>query len=55
MKEFRDDKKKLELEIGEKLREFCAKYGVRVEDIEIENFYYVTDTDAIQVEIKVDL
>lgn len=53
MKEFKEDKRKLEVEIGEKLREFCVKYGIRIEDIEVENFDYAVST--IQIEIKVDL
>lgn len=36
MKEFKDDKKNLEMEIQEKIEEFNKKYGVIVESIEID-------------------
>jgi hypothetical protein len=36
MKEFKEDKKNLEMEIREKIKEFNEKYGVIVDRIEID-------------------
>ena len=54
MKEFKEDKRKLELEIREKIAEFNEKYGVIVERIEIDySLNYPDKILTLKLDVKV--
>ena len=54
MKEFKDEKQKLELEIREKIEEFNEKYGVIVERIEIDySLNYPNKILTLKLDVKV--
>lgn len=54
MKEFKDEKQKLELEIQEKIKEFNEKYGVIVERIEIDySLNYPNKILTLKLDVKV--
>ena len=54
MKEFKDEKQKLELEIREKIEEFNEKYGVIVERIEIDySQNYPNKILTLKLDVKV--
>ena len=54
MKEFKEDKRKLELEIREKIAEFNEKYGVIVERIEIDySLNYPDKLLTLKLDVKV--
>ncbi len=55
MKEFKEDKRDLEMKIAEMIKEFCDKYGVSVKDIELTNFGSFADINKYLVKINVDL
>lgn len=38
MKEFKEDKRDLEIKIAKMIKEFCDKYDVSLEDIDIHDF-----------------
>lgn len=54
MKEFKEDKKNLEMEIREKIKEFNEKYGVIVESIEIDySLNYPNKILTLKLDVKV--
>lgn len=54
MKEFKDEKQKLELEIREKIEGFNEKYGVIVECIEIDySLNYPNKILTLKLDVKV--
>lgn len=54
MKEFKEDKKNLEMEIREKIEEFNEKYGVIVERIEIDySLNYPNKILTLKLDVKV--
>lgn len=54
MKEFKDEKQKLELEIRKKIEEFNEKYGVIVERIEIDySLNYPNKILTLKLDVKV--
>lgn len=56
MKEFKEDKLKLEQKIRELLEEFNDEYNVSITDIELSSFIdYVNGNERYHVSVKVDL
>lgn len=52
MKEFKEDKKNLEMEIQEKIEEFNKKYNITIKGIDID--YSITLSDKI-LSVKLDI
>lgn len=55
MKEFKDEKQKLELEIREKIEGFNEKYGVIVERIEIDYSISFASDKILSVKLDIEL
>ena len=56
MNKFKEDKVKLEQRTEELLKEFCDKYNVFIEDIELDSFFnYVNNNTRYNVSVKIDL
>lgn len=54
MKELKEDKRKLEETIEHYVNEFCKKYGVKIENIDVGRLgYYNGDTEyKIEVDVR---
>lgn len=55
MKQFKEDKRDLEMKIAEMIKEFCDKYDVSIEDIELTSLGTFVDINKYLVKINVDL
>ena len=55
MKELKEDKQKLEETIEHYVNEFCKKYDVKIEDINVEWFGYYNGDAEYKIEVDVRL
>lgn len=55
MKQFKEDKRDLEMKIAEMIKEFCDKYDVSLEDIEIHDFFNFDTGTRYNIVLKFDL
>lgn len=53
MKQFKEDKRDLEMKIAEMIKEFCDKYDVSLEDIEIHDFFNFRYRNSLQYRIEI--
>ena len=55
MKEFKDDKKNLEMEIQEKIEEFNKKYNITVKGIDIDYSIRFASDKILSVKLDIEL
>ena len=55
MKQFKEDKRDLEMKIAEMIKEFCDKYDVSLEDIDIDTFFNFDTGTRYNIVLKFDL
>lgn len=55
MKQFKEDKRDLEMKIAEMIKEFCDKYDVSLEDIGINTFFNLNTGTRYNIVLKFDL
>lgn len=55
MKEFKEDKRNLEMKIAEIIKEFCDKYDVSLEDIGVDTFFNFDTGTRYNIVLKFDL
>lgn len=55
MKEFKEDKKKLEETIEHYVNEFTKKYDVKIEDIDVQWLGYYNGDIEYEIEVNVEL
>jgi hypothetical protein len=55
MKEFKEDKKNLEMEIQEKIEEFNKKYNITVKDIDINYSIRFASDKILSVKLDIEL
>jgi hypothetical protein len=55
MKQFKEDKQDLEMKIAEMINEFCKKYDVKIEDINVEWLGYYNGDNEYKIKVDVKL